>query len=57
MDIPTFTEQAPGALGITSGRFVEPREVATLITLLLSDVIADVTGADYLIDGGPLKAV
>ncbi|WP_042394364.1 SDR family NAD(P)-dependent oxidoreductase [Streptacidiphilus carbonis] len=57
MDIPTFIEQAPAALGITSGRFVEPKEVATLITLLLSGVTSSVMGADYVIDGGQLKAV
>lgn len=57
MDIPTFLEQAPGALGITTGRFVEPAEVATLITFLASDAASSITGVDYVIDGGQLKAV
>jgi NAD(P)-dependent dehydrogenase (short-subunit alcohol dehydrogenase family) len=57
MDIPTFIEQAPGALGITTGRFIEPDEIASAITFLLSGAAASITGADYLVDGGQLKAV
>ncbi|MCX4409455.1 SDR family NAD(P)-dependent oxidoreductase [Streptomyces sp. NPDC059837] len=57
MDIPTFIEQAPGALGITTGRFVEPAEIAAAVVFLLSGAAASVTGADYLVDGGMLKAV
>ncbi|MER6852635.1 SDR family oxidoreductase [Streptomyces flaveolus] len=57
MDIPTFLEKAPGALGITTGRFVEPAEVAAAVLFLLSGAAANITGADYVVDGGMLKAV
>ncbi|QFQ95654.1 SDR family oxidoreductase [Streptomyces phaeolivaceus] len=51
-----FLEQIPQAFSITTGRISEPHEVASLIAFLLSDVVGNVTGADYVIDGGTLKA-
>jgi NAD(P)-dependent dehydrogenase (short-subunit alcohol dehydrogenase family) len=44
-----------GMGGIPSGRFTTPEEVATLIALLASDRTANVTGANYVIDGGLIK--
>jgi len=41
--------------GIATGRFTTPEEVATLITLLASDRLGNVTGANYVIDGGLIK--
>jgi NAD(P)-dependent dehydrogenase (short-subunit alcohol dehydrogenase family) len=41
--------------GIPLGRFTTPREVATLVTLLASPRMANVTGANWVIDGGLLK--
>jgi NAD(P)-dependent dehydrogenase (short-subunit alcohol dehydrogenase family) len=35
-----------------TGRFTTPGQVATLITLLASERSANVTGANYVIDGG-----
>ena len=35
-----------------TGRFTEPREVADLVVLLASDRAGNVTGADFVIDGG-----
>ncbi|MGG2461846.1 oxidoreductase [Streptomyces sp. RGM 3693] len=52
-----FLQQIPEAFGITSGRITEPREVAALITFLLSDVAGNITGADYVIDGGTVKTL
>jgi NAD(P)-dependent dehydrogenase (short-subunit alcohol dehydrogenase family) len=40
---------------IPSGRFSTPQEVATLVTLLASPRTANVTGSDYVIDGGLVK--
>ncbi|UJB42970.1 oxidoreductase [Streptomyces sp. A1-5] len=52
-----FLRQLPEAFAITSGRITEPREVAALITFLLSDVAGNITGADYVIDGGTIKTL
>ena len=43
------------AAGIATGRFSTPEEVATLVTLLASDRTANVTGVNYVIDGGLIK--
>lgn len=40
---------------IATGRFTTPEEVATLITLLASERTANVTGVNYVIDGGLIK--
>ncbi|MGH4031725.1 oxidoreductase [Actinomycetota bacterium Odt1-20B] len=52
-----FLRQIPEAFGITSGRITEPDEVAALITFLLSDVAANIVGADHVIDGGTVKTL
>jgi NAD(P)-dependent dehydrogenase (short-subunit alcohol dehydrogenase family) len=41
--------------GFSTGRFTEPEEVADLALLLASDRAGNVTGADFLIDGGLTK--
>lgn len=45
----------PAAMGMTTGRLVEPAEVAALITYLASPHASSVTGADHIIDGGAIK--
>jgi NAD(P)-dependent dehydrogenase (short-subunit alcohol dehydrogenase family) len=40
------------AAGAVTGRFTRPEEVADLIVLLASDRAGNVTGADFVIDGG-----
>jgi NAD(P)-dependent dehydrogenase (short-subunit alcohol dehydrogenase family) len=44
-----------GIGGFATGRFTTPEEVATLVTLLASPRTANVTGANYVIDGGLIK--
>jgi NAD(P)-dependent dehydrogenase (short-subunit alcohol dehydrogenase family) len=44
-----------GMGGIPTGRFTHPREVATLVALLASPRTQNVTGAEYVIDGGLIK--
>jgi NAD(P)-dependent dehydrogenase (short-subunit alcohol dehydrogenase family) len=43
--------------GIPTGRFSTPEEVATLVVLLASERTANVTGSDYVIDGGLIKTL
>lgn len=57
-DFETAKENAIAAQGgFSTGRFTEPREVADLVLLLASDRAGNVTGADYLIDGGLVKTL
>ena len=42
-------------MGMTTGRFTEPDEVAQLIAYLAATQAASITGADFLIDGGLVK--
>ena len=44
-----------GMGGIPSGRFTTPDEVATLVVLLASARAGNVTGANYVVDGGLIK--
>ena len=53
VDADTIRETAAAA--IATGRFSRPEEVATLVTMLASDRAANVTGANYVIDGGLVK--
>ncbi|HZE97095.1 MAG TPA: oxidoreductase [Planctomycetota bacterium] len=41
--------------GFATGRFTTPEEVADLVTMLASDRTGNVTGANYVIDGGLIK--
>ncbi|MBP2184027.1 oxidoreductase [Amycolatopsis magusensis] len=47
--------QVPAAMGVTTGRFVEPAEVAALVAYLASPLAGSTTGADHVIDGGAIK--
>ena len=49
------TIRASAAAAIATGRFTTPQEVATVVTMLASDRTANVTGANYVIDGGLVK--
>jgi NAD(P)-dependent dehydrogenase (short-subunit alcohol dehydrogenase family) len=53
VDADTIKEAAVGA--IATGRFTTPEEVAALVTMLASDRVGNVTGANYVIDGGLVK--
>ena len=43
--------------GLATGRFTTPDEVATLVGLLASPKTANVTGSNYVIDGGLIKTM
>jgi NAD(P)-dependent dehydrogenase (short-subunit alcohol dehydrogenase family) len=45
------------ASGSVTGRFPTPQEVADFIVLLASDRAGNVTGADFVIDGGLVQTL
>lgn len=45
------------AAGAETGRFTFPEEVADLVLFLVSDRAGNVTGADFVIDGGLIKTL
>jgi NAD(P)-dependent dehydrogenase (short-subunit alcohol dehydrogenase family) len=49
------TIRSTAAAAIATGRFTAPQEVATLVVMLASDRAANVTGVNYVIDGGLTK--
>lgn len=57
MEQQAFLEILPGSMGMTTGRLIEPREVASLVAYLASPRAASVSGAEYVIDGGAVKAL
>ncbi|UUN26664.1 oxidoreductase [Streptomyces sp. FIT100] len=48
-------EVVPQRWGISSGRVTEPQEVADLAVFLASARAANITGAEFVIDGGQIK--
>jgi NAD(P)-dependent dehydrogenase (short-subunit alcohol dehydrogenase family) len=56
VDADTARETVVASIGgFATGRFTTPEEVATLVALLASERTANVTGANYVIDGGLIK--
>jgi NAD(P)-dependent dehydrogenase (short-subunit alcohol dehydrogenase family) len=51
------TVRKAAVASIATGRFTTPGEVATLITILASERTANVTGVNYVIDGGLTKTI
>ena len=55
-DKDTAREQVlAGIGGLPTGRLTEPEEVASIVLLLASERAGNVTGSNYLIDGGLIK--
>jgi NAD(P)-dependent dehydrogenase (short-subunit alcohol dehydrogenase family) len=47
----------PEMMSLTTGRFVDPQEIADVVALLASPRSASTTGTEMIVDGGLLKAV
>lgn len=52
-----FLAKLPERTGITVGRLAEPEEIATLVAFFASPLAGNLTGANYLADGGVVKTV
>ncbi|SDW15454.1 NAD(P)-dependent dehydrogenase, short-chain alcohol dehydrogenase family [Saccharopolyspora shandongensis] len=50
-----FLEQIPANLGVSTGSFTAPEEVAALVAFLASGEVPNISGSDLVIDGGMLK--
>ncbi|HEX4226222.1 MAG TPA: SDR family NAD(P)-dependent oxidoreductase [Pseudonocardiaceae bacterium] len=57
IDQATLLAALPEASGMTTGRLIEPAEIAELITFVVSPRGASIAGVDYIVDGGALKGV
>ncbi|WP_369395460.1 SDR family oxidoreductase [Streptomyces sp. CG1] len=57
MRLDEFTQQMVKGQNVTTGRMAEAEEVAALIAFLPSRVADNITGADYVLDGGTIKTV
>jgi len=55
VDPDTVRDQAIASM--PTGRFTTPEEVATLVALLASPRTGNVTGSNYVIDGGLIKTM
>jgi NAD(P)-dependent dehydrogenase (short-subunit alcohol dehydrogenase family) len=49
--------EAGAKAGMVTGRFTRPEEVADLVVLLAGDRLGNVTGAEYVIDGGMITTL
>jgi NAD(P)-dependent dehydrogenase (short-subunit alcohol dehydrogenase family) len=56
-DVDSDAVRKQAIAGMPMGRFTTPEEVATLVALLASPRTANVTGSNYVIDGGLIKTM
>jgi NAD(P)-dependent dehydrogenase (short-subunit alcohol dehydrogenase family) len=52
-----MTKIIPEMAKMTTGRLVDPQEIADVVTLLVSPRSASTTGAEFVVDGGQLKEI
>ncbi|MFE7273480.1 oxidoreductase [Streptomyces sp. NPDC057623] len=57
MTLAEFTQRMVTDQNVSTGRMAAAEEVAALIAFLLSDVAGNITGVNYVIDGGTVKTV
>ncbi|WP_280371376.1 SDR family oxidoreductase [Nocardia wallacei] len=49
--------ELPAAVGLSTGRFTTPQEIAALVAFLVSGRVANMSGSELVIDGGIVKTV
>jgi NAD(P)-dependent dehydrogenase (short-subunit alcohol dehydrogenase family) len=52
-----MTKVAPEMMRLTTGRLVDPQEIADVVAVLASPRSASTTGAEFVVDGGMLKEI
>lgn len=52
-----FRDQLPATVGVPTGEFTQPEEVAALVLLLASGQVPNMSGTDLVIDGGMLRTL
>ncbi|MFI0369536.1 SDR family NAD(P)-dependent oxidoreductase [Actinomadura sp. 1N219] len=52
-----ITDQLPTRMGLSTGSFAEPQEIAALVVFLASGQVPNMSGSELVIDGGLLKTV
>jgi NAD(P)-dependent dehydrogenase (short-subunit alcohol dehydrogenase family) len=50
-------DQVPAMLGLSTGRTTRPDEIASVVLFLASRKAANISGAEYIVDGGFMKTV
>jgi NAD(P)-dependent dehydrogenase (short-subunit alcohol dehydrogenase family) len=50
-------EQVPAMLGLSTGRTTRPEEIASVVVFLASRKAANISGAEYIVDGGFMKTI
>jgi NAD(P)-dependent dehydrogenase (short-subunit alcohol dehydrogenase family) len=52
-----YIDQIPSSIGVSTGQFTRPEEIADLVVFLASGRVANMSGTELVIDGGMLKSV
>lgn len=52
-----FVAHLPAAVGLSTGQFADPQEIAALVVFLASGRVANMSGSEIVIDGGMTKTV
>ncbi|MCG8915749.1 SDR family oxidoreductase [Actinokineospora sp. PR83] len=50
-----FKDKIPAAIGLSTGEFAAPEEIAALVVFLASRKVPNMSGADIVVDGGMTK--
>ncbi|MGW7536946.1 SDR family NAD(P)-dependent oxidoreductase [Amycolatopsis sp. NPDC054798] len=56
-ELEEFKDRLPAAVGLSTGEFARPEEIAALVVFLASGKVANMSGADLVLDGGMTKTM